>query len=86
MTATDQAGNAGSDATIYELIINTTSDTMLLGADVFLAAAGNEVRLIVDGDQLRAVDQGGTDLVPSRTLSQIPRSMSPDKPTQRTPW
>ncbi|MEE3366216.1 MAG: hypothetical protein VX304_11260, partial [Planctomycetota bacterium] len=68
VTATDAVGNAGSDATTDELVVTST---MRVGADAFASAAENEVRLLVDGDQLRAVDSAGADVVPSRLLSEI---------------
>ncbi|HAA52373.1 MAG TPA: hypothetical protein DCE43_21840, partial [Planctomycetaceae bacterium] len=68
VTATDAVGNAGADATTDEL---TVTSTLKIDADDFAVAAGNEIRLIVDGDQLRAVDSNGADVVSSRSLSEI---------------
>ena len=68
-TATDAADNLSAASTALEVVIDLS--TMLIEADVFATAAGNQVFLVLDGDQLRAVDQSHNDLIESRLASEI---------------
>ena len=67
-TATDGVGNTGSDASVDEL---TVLGAMQIDAAAFASAFDNQVQLIVDGDQLRAVDPNDVDVVPSRLASEL---------------
>ncbi|MFP6767199.1 MAG: Ig-like domain-containing protein, partial [Planctomycetaceae bacterium] len=63
VTATDPVGNAGTDATLDELLID--SSLLFIDGSVFSAANGT-VRVIRDGDVLRTTDDQGVELLPSR--------------------